>query len=214
VVDGKLLGPGQPDQLDEHAEWEKVVAAVPHLGITPFEAKALYAFPLLRQLAEAAILLVRNNMDLPGYVVLADGIEALGRCLTGCQEENSGSGRRLREGLERLELRDDGQFQTLFRLYSVADCVRLRNFTTHGGTTPHSLAVLDRQLTVMLLDRYAAELTDYWVRLGDAANAVERDLFAAARIRPLFTANQPVFVEDMFTMMTRPGAEAGQGLRL
>jgi hypothetical protein len=41
----------------------------------------------MRQLAEAAILLVRSNMDLPAYVVLADGIEALGRCLTGCQIE-------------------------------------------------------------------------------------------------------------------------------
>jgi hypothetical protein len=42
----------------------------------------------------------------------------------------------------------------------------------------------------------------------------ERDKFAAARIRPLFTASRPVFIDGMHRILTQPGAEAGQGLRL
>jgi hypothetical protein len=217
VVDGKLLGRHQPDHLDEDDLWAKVVGALPNLAITPFEAKALYVFPLMRQFGEGVITLLRRpegSLDLPAFVLLADGIEALGRCLTGCQEEKYGSGPRLREGLEQLERRDDGEFRTMSGLYTVEDCTKLRNFTTHGGTTPLTLMVLDGHLTAMLLSRYGEELTDYWTRLGDETNVDERERFAAARIRPLATANRPVFIEGMFRMMTEPNAKAGQGIHL
>jgi hypothetical protein len=213
-MDGKLLGPNQPDKLDEHDTWVNAVAALPGLGITPFEAKALYAFTLMRQCAEGtARLLMAPAMDLPAFVLLADGIEALGRCLTGCQEEWKRSGNRLVDGLKRLEARDDGEFRVLFGVYSVDDCKALRNFSTHGGTTPGAMTVLDAHLTDLLFNRYGEELTDYWVRLADESKVDDREKFAAARIRPLATANQPVFIADMFRMMTKPAAKAGQGIR-
>jgi hypothetical protein len=61
VVDGRLLGPNQPGQLDEHDLWEKVVVALTNLDITPFEAKALYVFPLMRQFGEGTITLLRRS---------------------------------------------------------------------------------------------------------------------------------------------------------
>jgi hypothetical protein len=76
------------------------------------------------------------------------------------------------------------------------------------------LSVLDSHLTALLLNRYGDELTDYWTRLGDETNVADRENLAAARIRPLASANRPVFVEDMFAMMTAPGAKAGQGISL
>jgi hypothetical protein len=138
VVDGRLLGPNQPDQLDEHDLWERVVAALTNLDITPFEAKALYVFPLMRQFGEGTIALLcrsEGSLDPPAFALLADGIEALGRCFTGCQEEWRKSGERLGDALKQLERRDDGEFRVMSGLYTVDDCKALRNFTAHGGTT-------------------------------------------------------------------------------
>lgn len=212
MVDGDLLGRNQPDQLDEHDAWVGVVSSVDRIKVTPFEAKALYVFPLIRQLAEGSILL-QGSRDLAAFVLLADAIEALGRCLTGCREETTGSGDRLRDGLQQLERRDDGEFRTMFGLYTVADIKAMRNFTTHGGTTPGRNDLLDAHLTALLLNRLGDELTDYWVRLGLDGNA-DRTMLAEARIRPLFTGGTPVFVVDMINMMTKPGAKAGQGIRI
>ena len=156
----------------------------------------------------------QGPLDLPAFVLLADGIEALGRCLTGCQEEWRKSGDRLGDGLKQLQQRDDGEFRVMSGLYIIDDCKALRNFTTHGGTTPGALSTLDSHLTALLLNRYGDELTDYWIRLGDESKVAEREKFAAARIRPLASANRPVFVESMFGMMTVPGARAGQGIRM
>lgn len=212
MEDGELLGRGQPDQLDERDAWVAVVSSLSHLKITSFEAKALYVLALMRQLAEGSIAL-QGSLDLPGFVLLADAIEALGRCLTGCQEEKRGSGDRLRDGLRQLERRDDGEFRTMFGLYTVDDIVAMRNFTTHGGTTPGKNSRLDAHLSVFLLNRFGDELTDYWARLSQERNP-ERAMLAKARIRPLFTGGRPVFVEDMFNMMTKSGARAGQGVQL
>ncbi len=212
MENGNLLGLNQPNQLDEHDAWVAVVSSLSHLKLTPFEAKALYVFALMRQLAEGSIAL-QGSRDLAAFVLLADAVEALGRCLTGCREENRGSGDRLRDGLKQLERRDDGEFRTMFGLYTVDDIKAMRNFTTHGGTTPGKNGILDAHLSALLLNRFGGELTDYWVRLGQDGNA-ERTLLAEARIRPLFTGGKPVFVEDMFDMMTKPGARAGHGIQV
>jgi len=57
MADGYLLGDDQPNQVDEHDAWMTVTSSLPDLRITPFEAKALYAFALMRQLAESCALL-------------------------------------------------------------------------------------------------------------------------------------------------------------
>jgi hypothetical protein len=213
VENGNLLGLNQPTQLDEHDAWVAVVSSLSHLNLTPFEAKALYVFGLMRQLAEGSIS-HQGSRDLVAFVLLADAAEAFGRCLTGCQKENSGSGDRLRYGLKQLERRDDdGEFRTMFGLYTVDDIKAMRNFTTHGGTTPGKNGILDAHLSALLLNRFGDELTDYWVRLSQDGNA-ERTMLAEARIRPLFTGGKPVFIEDMFDMMTKPGARAGQGIQV
>jgi hypothetical protein len=166
----------------------------------------------MRQLAEGSMAL-HGSRDLPAFVLLADAVEALGRCLRGCQKEDTGSGNRLRDGLRQLERRDDGEFLTMFGLYTIDDIVAMRNFTTHGGTTPGRDAMLDAHLSALLLNRFGEELTDYWVRLGQDGNP-ERATLADARIRPLFTGGKPIFVEDMCNMMTKPGASAGQGIQV
>ena len=53
----------------------------------------------------------------------------------------------------------------------------------------------------------------YWGRLGRTGNP-ERDMLAQARIRPLYTNGDPIFVQDMFNMMSTPGAKAGQGIKV
>jgi hypothetical protein len=126
VEDGELLGRKQPDQVDEHDAWVAVVSSLSHLKLTPFEAKALYVFALRRQLAEGSIAL-QGSRDLAAFVLLADAVEALGRCLTGCREEKTGSGDRLRDGLRQLERRDDGEFRTMLGLYTVDDIKAMRN---------------------------------------------------------------------------------------
>ncbi len=212
MEDGNLLGLNQPRHLDEHRAWAAVASSPSHLKLTPFEAKALYTFALMRQLAEGSMAL-QGSRDLAAFVLLADAVEALGRCRKGCQEEKVGSGNRLRDGLRQLERRDDGEFRTMFGLYTIDDIVAMRNFTTHGGTTPKQDGILDAHLSALLLNRFGDELTDYWVRLGQDGNP-ERTTLADARIRPLFTGGKPVFVENMFNMMTKPRAKAGQGIQV
>jgi hypothetical protein len=211
VLNGSLLGANQPTDLDEATAWQAVAASLSHLKISPFEAKALYVFPVMRQLAEGSMILLNRGLHLPAFVTLADAIEAFGRCVRGCQLEGTGSGNRLQDGLRRLQLRDDGEFRTMSGLYQVPEIVAMRNFTTHGATTPKRNGLLDCHLSVMLVNRFGEELTDYWLRLGRDGSP-ERDAFAAARVRPLYTGGVPVFVEDMFNMMSEPGATAGQGI--
>jgi uncharacterized protein (DUF2267 family) len=122
----------------------------------------LVASALMRQLAEGSIAL-HGSRHLAAFVLLADAIEALGRCHRGCQEEWTGSGTRLAKGLRQLERRDDGEFRTMFDLYAVGDIRAMRNFTTHGGTTPETNGTLDAHLSALLLNRFGDELTDYWV---------------------------------------------------
>ena len=210
MANGYLLGNDQPDQVDEHDIWVRVTSSLPDLRITAFEAKALYAFALMRQLAESSARLHDSSLHLPSLVLIADAIEALGRCLSGCQKETRGSTARLRSGLEQLERRR--AFTTMFGLYEVAEVMGMRNFTTHGGTTPNvdPTPKLDAHLSVLLLGLFGNELTAYWDRLKQVGNP-ERDMLAQARIRPLYTNGDPIFVRDMFTMMSMPEAQAGQG---
>ena len=106
------------------------------------------------------MILMDRRLHLPAFVALADAIEALGRCLRGCQLERAGSGNRLRDGLRRLEIRDDGEFRTMSGLYQVPEIVAMRNFTTHGATTPKRTGLLDGHLSVMLANRFGDEWTE------------------------------------------------------
>lgn len=214
MADGTLLGKNQPEltncDTDEVEAWGTAAAQA---GVTPFEAKALYVVAMMRQLTEGAIVVLRNGMELPAYVVLADAVETFGRCLTGCREEWKGSGDRLDAGLGRLL--GGAPLRTRAGSYEVADCKRLRNFTTHGATTPDKQGrdVLDGELTRELIRRLGTSLTAYWTALAQDGEPL-RDQLADALVRPLFAAGKVVFVEDMRGIMVRPGAEAGSGITI
>jgi hypothetical protein len=217
------LGVNQPDQMDDRKVWVAVAAEVSHLGITPFEAKALYVFALMRQLAEAAILCLKTEaamlclkteMELPGYVLLADAVEVLGRCLTGGQGAADSSKARLTAGFKHLEDLEGGELLGTIRRYTVEDCCALRNFVAHGGSTLKTPVELDRQLTRRLVIAYGKALTGYWTRLGPNGSAAEREAFARAHISPLFVGSDPIFVAAMHRIMSKSGATAGQGIHI
>jgi hypothetical protein len=212
LMDGALLGRNQPElvncEADELDAWRKAAATA---GVTPFEAKALYVTAMMRQLAEAAMLTLRSGMELPAYVVLADAVETYGRCLTGCREKWKGSGPRLEAGFGRLL--GGAPLTTSAGAYKVEACKRLRNFTTHGATTPQGGDVLDGELTRELIRRLGSNLTAYWTMLGQDGEPL-REQLADALIRPLFAGGRVVFVEDMYGIMARPGAEAGGGITI
>lgn len=192
--------------------WEQI--ATKHLAplkITPFEAKVCYALPLMRNIVEGGMGCLKADLHLPAYVLVADAAEALGRCLTGCQREVDGSTARLRAGLTALI---GSSFTTpARRTYTVAQCASLRHFTTHGGTTPKAKDALDAYLTRHLINQFGVQLSGYWTRLGQDGHP-DRTTMAAARISPLWTGGQLVFVEDMVAMMSAPGAQAGQGIHV
>jgi hypothetical protein len=214
MADGALLGKNQPElvncKADEVDAWR---AAAAFGGVTSFEAKALYTVAMMRQLAEGAILTLRAGMELPAYVLLADALEAFGRCLTGCQKDGSGSGDRLEAGL--AHLLGGVPLRTQAGEYKVEDCKRLRNFVTHGATTPDEQGrdVLDGELTRELIRRLGSNLTTYWAALAEEGEPL-REQLADALIRPLFAGGRVVLVEDMHGIMLRPGAEAGGGITI
>jgi hypothetical protein len=200
-MDGRLLGPGQPDLLpknhedsDNHEDWAKAANAVG--GITPFEAKALYATGLVRHLLEGAgRCLIEPPFHLPAYVITAEACEALGRCLIGDIKENHGSGKRLEEGL-RAAMAPDGKITTLSGTYDMEACAGLRHFATHGGTTPRLGTMIDPQLITALIKGLADALERFWFDLHEEGEYV-RDKLARALLRPLWTGRQPIFVPNM-----------------
>ncbi len=78
-------------------------------------------------------------------MLAAEAAEAHGRCLTGDRRDRDGSTDRLKAGL-RAAMAPQHAFTTPSRRYDVDDCVALRHFTTHGGTTPGTTDVLDGAL--------------------------------------------------------------------
>jgi hypothetical protein len=216
-----LLGRNQPDLVASRCEPDEVElwwAAASPLGVTLFESKALYVIPVMRQLAEGAILCLddpreyRSSMELPAYVLIADAIETLGRCLTGCREGTTGSGKRLESGISRLLDHNQGPIATSAGTYNAKACKSLRNFTTHGGTTPVPGGdVLDGELTRGLINLLGVELTSYWECLKLDGEPL-RDKLANALIRPLVADGRVVFVDDMYRFMDAPSAVAGAGI--
>jgi hypothetical protein len=103
--------------------------------------------------------------------------------------------------------RDDGVLSTASKDHNVEACVKLRNFSTHGGTTSNSdgTDVLDGELTRRPITLLGAELSAYWADLT-ATDGDVRDQLAQALVRPLFTPGHMVFVADMH------GHIAGGGL--
>jgi hypothetical protein len=194
MISGAFLGSNQLDPLPhEHSEWTQVASAVD--GVTPLEAKAFYAVGLLRHLIEASgKCLDEPAFELPAYVLAAEAAEALGRLRIGNRDEDTNSRKRLDAGLLHA-MAPATAFTTQHGGYDVAACRALRNFTTHGATTPRPADTLDHELTVALLQGLARAVDRCWVDLGHQTGF--QTMFATALLRPLWVAGTPVFVVDV-----------------
>jgi hypothetical protein len=191
----------------EQREWERAAADVG--GITPFEAKSLYAVGLVRHLLEASgRCLAAPSMDLPGFVLAAEAAEAVGRCLLGDRQQDRGSGNRLKVGLL-AAMQPATAITTPHGVYDVDTCKALRNFTTHGGTTPTARDILDRDLINQIVRGLATALDRCWGDLAGRSGIRQR--FEKALLRPLWTSGKVVFVADMKTHVVQGGLP-GQGL--
>lgn len=175
--------------------------------MTALEAKALYVTALTRHLMEAAgRCLVNVPLYLPAFVLVTAAAEAHGRCLLGDRSEDRGSTARLRRGLFAAML-PGTSFITPHGSYDIRMCVALRNFTTHGGTTPKPADLLDGDLIGALLQGMASALDRYWVALQQDPQL--RKALAEAAISPMATSSWVIFINDMkghFTNGGTPGS--------
>lgn len=216
------LFPNEPALIRYEAEWTAAGQILPGQTLTPFTAKALYAFGMMRHLIESAGWALKHKPPyqcfyISAYLLTCGAIELLGRCVSGDESEGSGAGRRLTYGLREIaspsQDSDEGEIvvRTNHWHYTIRDCVALRNFCAHGAS------VGDVRIDVELVDEILKNLSNAmdacWDRLAAPADDEFRESLSRAAIAPIFVGPglNAILVADMYNHVRR-GARMSQSL--
>ena len=204
------LFPSEPQLHKYTREWTAAGRDVNGVTLTPFTAKVLYAFGMMRHLVESAGHALTHKPPygcfyISAFLLGCGAIELLGRCVSGDDLETSGATRRLQAGLREISSisltdRDTTKavVTTNHRVYSIADCCALRNFCAHGGSAGR--VAIDIELVDEVLKKLSQSMDDYWDRLRDVSQTALRDRFAHAAVAPLFAGPGPdaILVGDVY----------------
>jgi hypothetical protein len=169
-------------------------------GLTPLEAKAVYVVGMVRHIVESSgwCLTHRPPLDLAAFALGCEASELLGRAVRGGSTIASHVTEDLKSGLEFL-VPADMPIAGTEASFTAEDVVELRHFATHGAAATRAggmPGLLDRALTIGLLNRVADGLVRWWRSCrNDEANA--RKHLAHALIEPLWTAGQVLFIADL-----------------
>lgn len=204
----------QLQTLPRHlTDWQEA-ASQSNLGITPYTAKALYTFGIMRHSIEASgkALSSSHRFYLCAYLQTATAVELLGRCLRGDQNIVNGSGDRFRCGIQYIACLPDSDQKTpiSFRTYSIGDCENLRNFIAHGSGVSKDHVIFDDELIKHFLNMLANSMEKY-VKILRSTGDVSRDAcekFAKAAIIPLFCGKKPLFINDVYKHLDSGGSVA------
>jgi len=216
------LFPDEPALIRYEAEWIAAGRISSDQALTPFTAKALYAFGMMRHLIESAGWALTHRPPyqcfyISAYLLSCGAIELLGRCISGDDREDKGSGSRLRCGLRQIAAlsqdSDDEQVVVITNhwRYTVGDCVALRNFCAHGASVGH--ARIDVELVDEILKKLSGAMDDYWNQLVASANSEPGENLSRAAIAPMFVGHglNAILVGDMYNLISK-GASVSEGL--
>ena len=204
------LFPKEPQLKTYSKEWAAAgrISSVPTL--TPFTAKALYAFGMMRHLIESAGWTLTHKPPsecfyIAAYLLSCGAIELFGRCVSGDDNEKYGAVRRLKHGLKRMasipqNVDDDSQVVvvTNHKKYTIADCVALRNFCAHGGSV--GTVSIDVELVDEVLKKLSQAMNEYWDCLTNSADSSARNDLGKAAVAPLFAGPGPdaILIGDIY----------------
>jgi hypothetical protein len=219
----KSLFPNEPQLKTYSREWAAAGRILSGLVLTPFAAKALYAFGMMRHLMESAGWSLMHKPPyecfyIAAYLLSCGAIELFGRCVSGDDDEKSGATRRLKRGLKEIasilpSKDDDSQVVvvTNHKKYTIADCVALRNFCAHGGSV--GAVSIDVELVDEVLKKVSQAMDKYWDRLMDPSDDNVRKDLAKAAVAPLFAGPGPdaILVGDIYSHIEK-GLAISEGL--
>jgi len=217
------LFPNEPQLATYGREWNVAGQISPNLALSPFTAKALYAFGMMRHLMESAGWTLKHKPPyqafyISAYLLSCGAIELFGRCISGDDDERHGATRRLKCGLKKIasipqSSDDDSQvvIVTNHKRYTIADCVALRNFCAHGGSVGR--VAIDVELVDEVLKKVSQAMDQYWDRLMIPSEVEARDNLAKAAITPLFAGPGPdaILVSDLYNHV-KNGFAISEGL--
>jgi hypothetical protein len=223
--DMEQIFPDEPRTFQGQHIWYKAGCLASGIQLSPFSAKALYVFGMMRHLLESAGWLLRHQSPfyISAYLLICSALEIFARCLRGdADPEDRQATPRLKRGLEEIAKTQIGNDMdvvavTPYRNYTVQDCVNLRNFAAHGAGTPGSGSdlTLDPLLLHKMLLQTCSAMDCYYMRfrdVSDTATAV-RDNLASAAILPLFRSDGYVIhVNEMYKHIVTSGKRPGIGL--
>jgi hypothetical protein len=216
------LFPSEPAITRYEAEWRAAGQISPDQALTPFAAKALYAFGMMRHLIESAGWALTHKPPyqcfyISAYLLSCGAIELLGRCVSGDESEDRGAGRRLRCGLRRIaSLPQDSDDTSVVVAtnhwhYTIGNCVALRNFCAHGASAGE--VTIDVELVDEILKKLSNAMDDYWGQLVTPVNNDLRESLSRAAIAPIFVGRglNAILVTEMCDHVSR-GALMSQDL--
>lgn len=219
----KSLFPNEPQLKTYNREWTAAGRIPSGLVLTPFAAKALYAFGMMRHLMESAGWTLKHKPPyecfyIAAYLLSCGAIELFGRCVSGDDDEKHGAIRRLKCGLKEIASipqsnDDDSQVVvvTNHKKYTIADCVALRNFCTHGGSV--GTVGIDVELVDETLKKVSQAMIKHWNRLMNPSDDNVRSDLAKAAVAPLFAGPGPdaILVGDLYNHVEK-GLAISEGL--
>jgi len=205
-------------KLPRHlSDWQEA-ATQSRIGITPYSAKVLYTFGVMRHSIEASgmALSFSDKFYLCAYLQASTAVELLGRCLLGDQCIVNGSGDRLRRGIQYIACLPNSNRETSISIprslltYSIGDCENLRNLIAHGSGVSKGHVIFDAELIKHFLnllssgmEKYARDLKDTSDNGRDASNKL-----AIAAIMPMFCGKEPLFIKDVYKRLIKGGTVA------
>ena len=202
------LFPNEPQLARYNREWVAAGQIRSDLTLTPFTAKALYAFGMMRHLVESAGWSLKHEPPygcfyIAAYLLSCGAIELFGRCVSGDDDEKYGSTRRLKCGFKQMatipqNVDDDSQVMivTNHKDYTIADCAALRNFCAHGGSVGQ--AAIDVEFIDEILKKLSEAVDDYWNRLMSPSDSNARGNLATAAVAPLFAGSSAILIKDVY----------------
>jgi len=200
--------------LPDHPDQWKQAADQCGLGITPFAAKVLYTFGIMRHSIEAGGRLLshrghrrwRGAFYVSAYLQGATVVELLGRCVRGDPRIAGTAAKNFRAGLKEVfqlandDLQTDIQRPGATTPYTIGHCKALRDLAAHGSGATKGPVRFDPSFIAHLFRMLAEAMERYAERLQDADGA-HRDCLARAAIMPLFYQSRsgirPLFINEV-----------------
>ena len=200
---------GQVPDIGDDQPWPRLCAPE---EVRPFECKTLYVAGLIRHLVEAMGYALGGNFQTAAVALVVSTFEVHGM-MSDASIPTLSSARLLRTGLRIAagvpdEEEDPVVLEIRGTVYTVEDCVSLRNFTAHGAKHTGKPVLMLPELPGRLAELSLRRLNRWWAQIS-AGDEDARANLVEAQVVPITVGSRAVFVGDMVTVVAPEGATPG-----